>query len=204
MRLCRAPDGSKENALEDTHIRILGIAGSTRDGSFNRMALAAVAEHLPPGSTLGIFELHDIPVYAQQFESHRPAAVARLKAAIEAADAILFATPEHNGSVPAALKSAIDWASRPMGSNSWSGKVGAVIGASPGALGTVRAHGHLRQIMASLDMLTIPQPDVLIAAAPEKFDADGVLIDAKARDLLARLMTRLVATARALRCGVGA
>ena len=189
--------------MEDPHIRILGIAGSTRDGSFNRMALAAAAGHLPPGSTLGIFELHDIPVYVQQFESRRPAAVANLKAAIEAADAILFATPEHNGSVSAELKSAIDWASRPMGSNSWSGKVGAVIGASPGALGTVRAQGHLRQIMASLDMVAIGQPDVLIASAPQKFDADGVLIDAKARELLARLMTRLVATARALRCGVG-
>jgi chromate reductase len=189
--------------LADQHIKILGIAGSTRDGSFNRMALAAAAEQLPPGSTMDVLSLHDMPLYAQQHESSLPTQVLQLKAAIEGADAILFATPEHNASIPAALKSVIDWASRPMGHNSWSAVVGAVIGASPGAMGTVRAQGHLRQVMASVDMVVVSQPEVLIASAREKFDPSGCLVDETARALLARLMRRLVATARALRGGVG-
>ncbi|WP_028997781.1 NADPH-dependent FMN reductase [Azohydromonas australica] len=187
--------------MADRNVKILGIAGSTRDGSFNRMALAAAAQQLPSGSTLEVFELHEMPLYAQQHETPLPAEVSDLKAAVEGADAILFATPEHNASISAALKSAIDWGSRPMGHNSWAGKVGAVIGASPGALGTVRAQGQLRQIMAALDMVVVSQPDVLIGSARDKFGMNGSLVDEKARALLGQLMTRLVATARALRQG---
>jgi chromate reductase len=192
-----------ESSLEHQHIRILGIAGSTREGSYNGMALAAAARLLPPGSTLDVFELHDMPLYAQELEGRMPALVSRLKDQIETADAILFATPEHNASIPAVLKSTIDWASRPQGRNSWSGKVGAVIGASPGALGTVRAQGHLRQIMAALGMVVVGHPDVLIGIAQEKFGVNGNLIDEKARALLGQLMGRLVVTARAMRQGAG-
>jgi chromate reductase len=167
------------------------------------MALAAAAEQLPPGCTLEMFDLAEVPLYFQQCEDPRPEVISRLKAAIEAADAVLFATPEHNASIPAALKNAIDWASRPMGHNSWEGKLGAVIGASPGALGTIRAQAHLRQIMGVLDMAMLGQPDLLISQAHEKFGPHGVLLDEKAKELLSLLMRRLVGMARALKRGEG-
>jgi chromate reductase, NAD(P)H dehydrogenase (quinone) len=197
------PTKALETNVEERSIRILGIAGSTRPGSLNRMALAAAAEQLPLGCTLDIFDLADVPLYLQQCEDPRPEPVSRLKAAIEASDAVLFATPEHNASIPAVLKGAIDWASRPMGCNSWAGKVGAVIGASPGVLGTIRAQAHLRQIMGVLDMTMLGQPDLPISQAHRKFDPHGVLMDEKANELLSLLMQRLVGMARALKRGDG-
>lgn len=189
--------------MNEHNLRILGIAGSTRPGPFNKMALAVAAEQLPPGSTLQVFDLAGLPMYFQQAEASCPEPVSRLKAAIRSADAVLFATPEHNASIPAALKSAIDGASRPMGDNSWAAKVAAVIGATPGSMGTVRAQGHLRQIMSVLDMSILSQPELLIALAPQKFGSDGSLVDDKARALLGVLMRKLVGAARLLKHGGG-
>ena len=116
-------------------LKILGIPGSLRQASFNRFALVAAQSLLPAGASLDIFELEGIPVYNQDLDKQPPARVVELKARVRAADAILFATPEYNYSIPGVLKNAIDWASRPYGDSAWQGKPVAVMGASVGILG---------------------------------------------------------------------
>ncbi|MFL6631255.1 MAG: NADPH-dependent FMN reductase [Massilia sp.] len=148
---------------------------------------------------MDIFDLADIPIYNQDHEHTLPASVERLKAAIQRADAVLFATPEFNYSVSGVLKNAIDWASRPAGANVWASKPAAVIGASAGMLGTARAQYHLRQILVGLDMPTVNQPEVMVAGARERFDGNGQLSDAKSKMLLDQLLARLTDMARRLR-----
>jgi chromate reductase len=109
-------------------VKILGIAGSLRQASFNRFALRAAQSLLPPGASLDIFELEGIPPYNQDHETQPPARVVELKAKVRAADAVLFSTPEYNYSMPGVLKNAIDWASRPYGDSAWQGKPVAVMG----------------------------------------------------------------------------
>src|SRR4051794_24323307 len=117
-------------------IAILGIAGSLRKASFNRALLRAAIELAPPDVTVETFDLSPIPLFNEDIERDPPASVVDLKARIRAADAILFATPEYNFSIPGVLKNAIDWASRPYGDNAWDGKPVAIMGASVGYLGT--------------------------------------------------------------------
>jgi chromate reductase len=141
---------------------------------------------------LKLIELHGIPVYDQDDELAPPAAVVEFKRQIRAADAVLFCSPEYNYSVPGALKNAIDWASRPYGDSAWRGKPAAVMGASVGAQGAARAQYHLRQILVTLDMPTVTQPEVMIANAAQHFDKDGKLTDAPTRLLIQRLLKALV------------
>src|SRR5438046_1791360 len=124
-------------------VKILGIAGSLRIGSYNRAALRAAQALAPAGMALEVFELDGIPPYNQDEERKPPQKVADLKARIRAADAILLATPEYNYSIPGVLKNAIDWASRPYGDSAWDGKPVALMSASMGAFGGVRAQYHL-------------------------------------------------------------
>lgn len=177
-------------------IEILGIAGSLRRDSFNRLALRAAQELAPAGVKIKPFELSVIPIYNQDEEKILPASVIELKRHILGADAILFATPEYNYSVPGVLKNAIDWASRPYGESAWRGKPAAIIGASPSRLGSARAQYHLRQILVSLDMPTLNQPEVQIDNASQRFDAAGRLIDATLRKNLEHLITALAASVR--------
>ncbi|MCL4841625.1 MAG: NAD(P)H-dependent oxidoreductase [Bryobacteraceae bacterium] len=180
-------------------VHILGIAGSLRKGSLNRMLLRAAGAALPEGVTLEEFELAGVPVFNQDSEDPLPESVARLKERIGAADAILIATPEYNYSAPGVLKNAIDWASRPQGRNSWQGKPVAVMGASMGLMGTSRAQYHLRQMFVFLDMHPVNKPEVMIASAHQKFDEEGRLTDAKAREMVGRLVESLAAWTRRLR-----
>jgi chromate reductase len=143
-------------------VRILGIAGSLREGSYNRAALKAAAGLVPDGAEIEIFELDGIPGFNQDEEQNPPARVAELKQKVRAADAVLFVTPEYNYSVPGVLKNAIDWASRPYGDSAWDGKPSAIMGASIGTVGTARAQYHLRQIMVFLNMFPINRPEVMI------------------------------------------
>src|SRR5579863_3885698 len=142
-------------------INILGIAGSLRRESYNRAALRAAKQLVPEGVSLDIFELDGIPAFNQDEEKNTPAKVSELKQRIRAADALLIVTPEYNCSVPGVLKNAIDWATRPYGDNAWSGKPAAIMGASPGMLGTARAQNHLRQVLVGLNVFTINQPQVM-------------------------------------------
>ncbi len=180
-------------------IKILGIVGSLRKDSYNRFALKAAQELVPDGAVLNLIELHGIPVFDQDNERVLPASVLEFKRRILAADAILFATPEYNYSLPGGLKNAIDWASRPYGESAWTGKPAAVMGASVGSLGTARAQYHLRQILVTLDMPAVNQPEVMIANAAQWFDQNGRLTDEPTRQFIQKLLGALVQLAKAVR-----
>jgi chromate reductase len=177
-------------------LRILGIVGSLRKDSYNRYALKAAQEMMPEGAVLHPIGLEDIPVFNQDDEMTPPDAVLEFKRWILAADAILFVTPEYNYSVPGPLKNAIDWASRPYGHNAWLGKPAAIMGASPGNLGTARAQYHLRQILVAFNMPVVSQPEVMIGQAAQRFDPDGKLTDESTRERIRELLIALVRLAR--------
>ncbi len=181
------------------NIKILGIAGSLRKASYNRAALRAAQSLVPVGVTLDIADIDALPGFSQDDEKSPPVKVVELKAKIRAADAILFVTPEYNYSIPGVLKNAIDWASRPYGDSAWTGKPAAVMGASVGALGTARAQYHLRQCFVFLDMPVVNQPEVMIARAADKFDADGNLTDDMAKKLISQLLASLCELTRKAR-----
>ena len=183
----------------DTPITVLGICGSLRKLSINRGLLRAARELAPQGVAIDTFDLLGIPPFNQDDEANPPALVTEFKARIRAADAILFATPEYNYSIPGVLKNAIDWASRPYGDSAWTGKPAAIMGASPGMQGTARAQYHLRQCFVFLDMHAVNRPEVLISLAGQRFDAEGNLTDAKSRQATANLVAALAAFTRKLK-----
>lgn len=185
------------------NIKILGIAGSVRKASFNKSALREAQKLVPQGASMEIFDIDGLPNFNQDEEKNPPAKVTELKARIRAADAILFVTPEYNYSIPAPLKNTIDWISRAP-KQPFAGKAAATMGASTGLLGGVRAQLHLRHSMVFLDMHPVNKPEVMIAKAAEKFDAELNLTDLQARDLVAKLLHSLVAWTRRLSSGSGA
>jgi chromate reductase len=182
-------------------LKILGIAGSLRKRSYNRATLVAAQQLTPEGAEIEIFDLEGIPLFNQDNEHEPVGRVMEFKAKIRAADAILFATPEYNYSVPGVLKNAIDWASRPPGDNAWAGKPVAIMGASGGPLGTARAQYHLRQMFVTLDMKAVNKPEVMIGSAKERFDEAGSLTDEKTRALIRKLLESLVAWTQQLERG---
>ena len=173
-------------------IKILGVVGSLRKDSYNAFALKAAQELTPEGAHLELIELHGIPVFNQDEEMAPPPIVLEFKRRILAADAIFFATPEYNYSLPGGLKNAIDWASRPYGESVWNGKPAAIMGASVGSLGTARAQYHLRQILVTLDMPVVNQPEVMIANAALRFEQGGRLNDEPTRKIIQKLLRALV------------
>jgi len=179
-------------------IRLLGIAGSLRRGSYNRAALRAATTLVPEGATLETFDLEGIPGFNEDDESTPPARVVELKRSIRAADAVLIVTAEYNYSVPGVLKNAIDWASRPYGDSAWSGKPAAIMGASVGNIGTARAQYHLRQIFVFLNMFPINQPELMIGNAATRFDGDGNLTADTTRQRIRELLRSLVDWTRRL------
>ena len=178
---------------------ILGIVGSLRGESYNRGAMRAAQELVPPGARIDVFDLDGIPGFSQDEEAHPPAQVVELKARIRAADALLFATPEYNYSIPGVLKNAIDWASRPYGDNAWYGKPAAIMGASIGGIGTARAQYHLRQVFVFLNVHPINEPEVMIGHAAAKFDAEGTLTDGATLERIRQLLQNLVVWTERLR-----
>jgi chromate reductase, NAD(P)H dehydrogenase (quinone) len=178
-------------------LNILGIAGSLRGDSYNRALLRAAAGLAPEGMTIGIFDLAEVPLYNGDVEAEGdPEAVARLKRAIAAADGVLMATPEYNHGVPAVMKNAVDWASRPPGSAALGGKPVGIIGASPGITGSARGQSQLRQAFEFTNSYCMPQPELLVFKAHEKFDPDGNLIDAKTAQFLGRYLDAFAAWVR--------
>ncbi|UFS69323.1 NAD(P)H-dependent oxidoreductase [Geomonas sp. RF6] len=179
-------------------IRILGIAGSLRQGSYNRAALQAALSLAPQDALLEVFDISDIPPFSEDLEQRPPVKVLELKQRTRAADAILFVTPEYNYSIPGVLKNAIDWGSRPYGDNAWDGKPVGIMGASIGMLGTARAQYHLRQCCVFLNMYPLNQPEVMIATAGSKFDLEGNLTDQHSREKISQLLVALVDWTRKL------
>jgi chromate reductase len=183
---------AKQGDMKMNKINILGIVGSLRKDSYNAFALKAAQELLPEGAVLDTVHLRGMPVFNQDDEMAPPAVVLEFKEKILAADAILFATPEYNYSIPGGLKNAIDWASRPSGQSAWKGKTAAIMGVSIGNFGTARAQYDLRKILVALDMPVVVQPEVMIGNAADKFDQNGALTDERSRQLIKKLLNTLL------------
>ena len=180
-------------------IKILGFAGSLRNGSYNKSILRAATELLPENAELEIFDLKDIPMYNQDLDGQAQASVSEFKDKIKSADAILIATPEYNYSIPGVLKNAMDWASRPYGDNSFDGKPLAIMGASIGNIATARAQYHLRQTCVFLNMHVVNQPEVMVGVAQDKIDSNGVLTDEKTKEVIKSLLQKLVELTKKLK-----
>lgn len=164
------------------------IVGSLRKDSINRKVAHALAELAPSGLKLGIVEIGQLPIYNQDRDDNPPAEWTAFREHVRAADAVLFVTPEHNRSAPAALKNAIDVGSRPYGKSAWSGKPGAVVTASPGGIGGFGANHHLRQSLVFLNVPAMAQPEAYIGGADKLFDASGRLANEGARKFLQDFM----------------
>ena len=178
-----------------TPIRTVGFAGSLRAASFNRALLQAAFERAPDSLDLEIFDLSPIPLYNGDVEDRGdPPPVAALKAAIHAADLVVIATPEYNQGLPAVTKNAVDWASRPPRPQAWDGTPVAIMGTTPGRLGTVSAQRVLRASLGQLNALVMPQPRVLISGASSLLE-DGRLVDEATGDRLTKFMEAAAAWA---------
>lgn len=178
-------------------MRVLGIPGSLRAGSFNRALIRAAAELAPAGMEIGVFErLGEIPPFNQDVEAQGdPEAVAAFKTAIHDADALLIATPEYNYGVPGVLKNAVDWASRPPGKSVLNGKPAAIMGATPGQTGTARAQLALRQSFVFTQTHVMLRPELYVSRAHEKIGPDGRVTDEPTRRHLGELLAALAAWA---------
>jgi chromate reductase, NAD(P)H dehydrogenase (quinone) len=177
-------------------VTVLGICGSLRKGSYNMAALRTAIALRPPGMTVTLADISEIPPYNEDVRAQGfPPPVERLRRQIKEADAILFACPEYNYSMPGVLKNAIDWASRPP-DQPFAGKPCAIIGAAAGMAGTARAQYDLRRSCVFLDMHPINKPEVFIGQAQTKFDADGNLLDEAAKGFIRDLMAALPGWAR--------
>jgi len=183
---------------QPSKLTILGISGSGRKRSYNTALLEAAKQLLPEDATLEIIDVSRLPLYNQDLEHDMPEVVKELKKKIRGADAILIATPEHNYSITAVLKNAIEWGNRPPRDASWSGKPAAIISASTGLRGGVRAQLHLRQIMIDLNMYPINRPLLLVANADEKFNQDLKLVDEEVLQTLRDALSSLVEWTRKL------
>ncbi|HUA55677.1 MAG TPA: NADPH-dependent FMN reductase [Candidatus Sulfotelmatobacter sp.] len=172
-------------------LKIVGICGSLRAGSYNKAALRVAGEVLPPDMTLETAEIGDFPLYNADIQAKGfPAPVERVAAQVKAADGILWVTPEYNFTISGVLKNAIDWLSR-MTPQPCDDKPVAVMGAAGGALGTGRAQYELRRICVFLNMHPLNKPEVFIGAAHTKFDASGKLTDEPTREFIKQLMAAL-------------
>ncbi|MBI3505248.1 MAG: NAD(P)H-dependent oxidoreductase [Proteobacteria bacterium] len=177
-----------------TLYRILGIAGSLRAKSFNKSLLLAAKKSAPASLAIDIFDLAGVPLLDQDVEAKGyPEAVAKLQAAAGAADGVLIATPEYNSGIPGVLKNALDWMSRPPHKSTSAGKPVAVIGTSPGMGGTLRVQIVMRPVLAGMGMLQLAGPDTAVPGAGQAFDAEGNLVDERARAALAKTLDAFAA-----------
>lgn len=141
---------------------VIVIVGSLRKDSFNKKLAHALNKLKHPQLKLSIAKIDDIPLYNQDLDNDLPAAVVRLKKEVSSADAVLFVTPEYNRSMPGVLKNIIDWGTRPYGQNCWSNKATAVIGTSPGVVGTAVAQSHMRSILVAINAALLGQSEVYL------------------------------------------
>ncbi len=180
-------------------MRILGISGSLRRDSYNTLLLRAAEELVPEGVETELYrELEEVPPYNEDRDTDEaPPAAVRLREAIAGADAVLFATPEYNGSIPGQLKTAVDWASRPHRTAALWGKPVAVVGASSGMYGAVWAQAELRKVLTAAGA-RVAAAEVAVGRAQTRFDEEGRLADEEIRDELREAVATLVVEAEAL------
>jgi chromate reductase, NAD(P)H dehydrogenase (quinone) len=183
---------SKEVDMANDTRKVAVLLGSLRQDSINRKLALAIAKLAPQRFSFEHIAIGDVPLYNQDQDANPPEPVKRLKREIEAADALLFVTPEYNRSVPGVLKNAIDAASRPYGKNSFAGKPGGVLGASIGAIGTAVAQQHLRTVLAYLDVPTLGQPEAFLTFTDGLIDNAGTVNNDKTRAFLQGWVDRYV------------
>lgn len=178
-------------------VRGIGMAGSLRKMSYNRALLRAAIELSPEELELERHELADLPFYHGDVEAEGdPEPVRALKTAIREADLIVIATPEYNQGLPAVTKNAVDWGSRPPKPQAWEGKPVAIMGATPGRLGTVSAQRLLRESLSANNARVMPQPRMLVGGAGSLFDDERKLVDEGTRERLRKFMAAAADWAR--------
>ena len=170
--------------------KIAVVVGSIRKESINRKLAKALIKLAPKDLECELVRIDDLPVFNQDHDQDPPQQVARVKAQIVAANAILFVTPEHNRSLPTALKNVLDWVSRPYGKNLWAGKPAGVAGAS---VGTAVAQAHLRAVLGYLDVPTLGQPEVYVQFTKDLIDDDGNVSNDGTRKFLQSFVDRYAA-----------
>src|SRR3954452_21133705 len=176
-------------------MRVLAVSGSLRADSYNTSLLRAAVEAAPEGVEIELWEgIGDLPIYDQDLEHHPPESVRRLREDWAAADAIVFATSEYNGSVPGGLKNAIDWASRPKLEAALTNQNVAVIGASTGQFGAMWAQADLRKVLGGRGARVLGD-ELPVTHAHEKFDSSGRLLDVELFERLRLLLETLAADA---------
>ncbi|MGO9171933.1 MAG: NADPH-dependent FMN reductase [Rhodomicrobium sp.] len=168
--------------------RVAVLVGSLRKDSVNRKVAKALIGLAPASLELGFAEIGDLPLYNQDNDENPPEAWTAFREKIRAADALLFVTPEYNRSVPGPLKNALDVGSRPYGRSAWDGKPGAVVSASPGAIGGFGANHHLRQSLVFLNVPAMQQPEVYLGGADKLFGGDGKIASEGTRTFLQKFM----------------
>ncbi|MGB6103206.1 MAG: NADPH-dependent FMN reductase [Pusillimonas sp.] len=174
------------------HYTVGVIVGSNRRASINRALAQGIVKLDAPAFRFEDIRIDDLPVYNGDLEDARPDAVNRFTAAVAKVDAVLFVTPEHNRSIPAALKSAIDWGSKPADNNVWRDKPAAICGASPGAIGTAVGQQHLRQVLGILGA-TVLGGEAYIAFKSQQLGTDGAIADDSLRGFLQAYIDRFAA-----------
>ncbi len=173
-------------------IEILAFAGSLRKGSYNKALLRAAKELAPESLNIQIFDLEGIPLYNADVEAQGdPKRVSEFKETIREAEGLLIATPEYNHGVPGVTKNAIDWASRPAKKAPLNEKPVGILGASPGMTGSARGQSQLRQAFEFTNSYCMPQPEILVSRAHEKFDEEGDLTDEATRKFLGKYLDAL-------------
>ncbi len=173
-------------------IEVVGISGSLRGSSYNTLLLRAAMELAPEGMRIKPASI-DLPLYNEDLREHGyPEPVIQLRSQIAKADAVLIVTPEYNYSVPGVLKNAIDWVSRPP-DQPFNMKPVAIMGASPGRIGTARAQYHLRQVFVCLNAAVLNKPEVMVGGVADMFNDRGQLTDTATRDHVGKLLVALAA-----------
>jgi chromate reductase len=172
--------------------QIAAIVGSNRRDSLNRKLARALIGLGAGRFDAVILRIDDLPLYNQDHETPLPAAVTRFKNARSAADGVLMVTPEHNRSIPAVLKNAIDWGTRPYGKNAWADKPAFITGTAPGAIGTALVQQHLRSVMAGLGMIVLGG-EAYITFKPDLIDDQGRIDDEATRKFLQDFVSRFAA-----------
>jgi chromate reductase len=167
------------------------LVGSLAAGSINRQLARALCKLAPPGLAMSEIPFRDLPLYSYDYDADFPPAARAFKGAIAAVDAVLFVTPEYNRSIPGALKNAIDWASRPYGENAFTRKPSAVIGTSPGAIGTAIAQQHLRSVLSFCNSPQMNAPEAYLQFKPGLIGEDGEVTVESTREFLRKYMDDL-------------
>jgi chromate reductase, NAD(P)H dehydrogenase (quinone) len=167
------------------------LIGSLARGSINRKLARALTRLAPEGLAMKEIDWSQLPIYSYDYDADYPPVARDFKAAIAAVDAVLFVTPEYNRSIPGGLKNAIDWASRPYGQNAFARKPSAVIGTSPGKIGTAVGQQHLRSILGFCNSPQMNAPEAYIQFTPGLVTDDGEVTDDTTAEFLREFMSEL-------------